>query len=128
MSTDRITRVNELLRREIGAVVLQVLSREPGLNAGAVTVTRVETSRNLRHAEVWVSVLGEAEGQRALLAAVRRHRPEIQERVSDAVVLKYTPRLTFTLDHSVEQGDRVLGLLAELEQETPEAPDGEEGS
>jgi ribosome-binding factor A len=51
-----------------------------------------------------------------MLALLRRHRKEIQDRINRDLTLKYTPRLTFELDTSLERGDHVLDLLAEIEE------------
>jgi ribosome-binding factor A len=119
VSTDRITRINELLRREIAEDLFRVLT-EDAADLSAVTVTHVVANRDLRTARVWVSVRGDAAQHERVLRLLKRHRAEIQERINQNLVLKYTPRLTFTLDTSVEQGDRVLGLLAQMEHEGQE--------
>lgn len=122
MSVDRLTRVNALLKREIGDLLFRVI-HERGFDPSSVTVTRVDVARNLREARVYVSVRDhEREGERAL-ATLRRHRVEIQRRINADIVLKYTPRLTFELDTSLVEGDRVLSLLSQL---VPEAPPDQE--
>ncbi|HMO50563.1 MAG TPA: 30S ribosome-binding factor RbfA [Kiritimatiellia bacterium] len=119
MSIDRLTRVNQLLKQEIAETLFRVVN-DPGSDIGAVTVTRVETSSNLRSARVYVSIRGEPARQEVLLRHLRGHRKEIQQSVSRHVVLKYTPQLTFEIDHSLEDGDHVLNVIARLEKEHPE--------
>jgi len=116
MSIDRLTRVNELLRREIGEALLRLLPEADG-DAAAVTVTHVEANRDLREARVLVSVRGTPEQQEQVLRRIRRWRTEIQRRINTDLALKYTPRLHFRLDASVAKGDHVLRLLAEMEEE-----------
>ena len=140
MSTDRITRVNELLRREVGRALFQALSNERGLDMATVTVTHVETSRNLRTARVGISFRAPEADQQRLLSLVKRHRAAVQEWIGENVILKYTPRLEFELDRSVAKGDHILGVLAEMETEgllaatedadpaAGEDEDGEDGS
>lgn len=124
MSINRLTRVNELLRREIGEVLLRVFA-DRSIDSSAVTVTRVIASSNLRSARVWVSILGSEEDRIRLFNLIRRHRVSIQKRVSRDVVLKYTPRLHFELDRSLETGDAVLKILSELDTESePELEPG----
>jgi hypothetical protein len=62
-----------------------------------------------------------------MLGLLQRHRPQIQEDIAQKVVLKYTPRLSFALDTSLEEGDRVLTLLSTLEPDrtAPNAPEPE---
>jgi len=111
-----MTRVNELLRREIGAALFQIMTADE-LDLSAVTVTHVVTSSNLRSARVLVSIRDHHDERGRMLAMLRRHRAEIQERINRDLTLKYTPRLTFELDTSLERGDHVLDLLAEIDEE-----------
>jgi ribosome-binding factor A len=118
MSVDRIKRVNQLLHREIGAAMYHVL-KEDNVDLAALTVTHVITSRDLRHARVLVSVRDHRQDRDAILSALKRKRKEFQEYISQTVVLKYTPRLMFELDGSVEKGDNILNILSHLD--IPEA-------
>jgi ribosome-binding factor A len=113
MSTDRMTRVNELLRREIGEVLFQVIN-EPGFDVATITVTHVIANPDLRTARVFISVRGPEAHQRAMLAMISKHRGAIQGRINRDLVLKYTPRLSFDLDTSIARGDRVLSLLYDI--------------
>lgn len=128
MSTDRLTRVNELLRREIGAALFELI-RDDSVDLSAITITHVITSRNLRHARVLVSIRDHQEERREMLALLARHRRAIQKKINQDLKLKYTPRLSFHLDGSLEKGDDVLNLLSKLEvTEAPhEHPDTTKG-
>lgn len=127
MSVDRITRINELLKREIGDSLFRVM-HESDFDLASVTITRVDTSKDLRDARVYVSIRDHEAQRPRMLALLTRHRAELQSRINKDVTLKYTPRLTFELDTSLEEGDRVLAVLAQLEPQSsapPEpAPDG----
>jgi len=124
MSVDRLDRVNELMRREIGEALLRLIP-DAGGDASTVTVTHVITSKDLRAARVLVSVRGTPEEQEKMLGRLRRWRTEIQRRINRDLTLKYTPRLHFLLDSSVADGDRILQLLASIEEEGS-APDPEQ--
>ena len=117
MSTDRLKRVNELLRREIAASLFHVI-HEPDFDLSAVTVTHVVASRSLREARVFISIRDHENEREKMLTRLRRYRSEIQDIINRNIVLKFTPRLSFELDLSLEKGDRVLGLLFDLEEET----------
>ena len=80
-------------------------------------VSRVAASRNLRSAKVWISVRGEPQEQHERMATLNRYRREIQGNINRDLSLKYTPRLHFCLDSSIEQGDSVLNILNELDQD-----------
>lgn len=112
---DRIARVNEILKREIAGILEKENITIPD---ALISITKVQCSSCLKNATVYVSVYGggtEA-GERAI-ALLEEKRALIQRRVSRSIILKYTPVLRFTLDRNLEEGDRVLGLLRELEEE-----------
>lgn len=119
MSIDRMTRVNALLKREIGEALFAIMHEE-AFDLSAVTITHVLTSRSLREARVLVSILGHENERERLLGLLRRHRVELQQRINKDLGLKYTPRLHFELDTSVERGDHVLSVLFELDEGEPE--------
>jgi ribosome-binding factor A len=116
MSVDRLLRVNELLRREIGEALYHVMNVD-GFDLSAVTITHVETARDLHDARVGVSIRAAPEAQQRMLSLLRGRRGEIQRLINRDLVLKYTPRLAFVLDTAIERGDHVLGVLMRLEQE-----------
>jgi ribosome-binding factor A len=116
MSKDRLTRVNELLRREIGLALYHVMP-DSVFDISAITVTHVQTSSNLRSARVSVSIRDHEQEREQMIGALRHRRAAIQAIISRNVVLKYTPKLEFVLDLSLEKGDHVLGLLHELDLE-----------
>ena len=125
MKADRITRVNELIRRELGVQLYRIVNR-PDLDAAAVTFTHALTSVDLRSCRVLVSIRGEPAEQERMLAVLKRHRVEFQEAVHRNVVLRYTPQLHFVLDHSVEEGDHVEArrVPAERSRAGPRRPRG----
>ena len=134
MPTDRLTRVNELIKREIGTALFQILS-DGEADLSTITITSVQASTNLRNAKVMVSIRDTDQKRHQVLAVLKRHRTELQGIINRNLKIKYTPRLAFELDMSVERGDHVLQVLSELEQEeganednlTPEAGDLDEG-
>ena len=116
MASLRLQRVSELLKREIG----EVIRREFQVSeAGLITVNDVDVSGDLQSAVVFISILGSAEQQKRGFTLRVRHRKRIQGLVGRAVVLKYTPRLRFLMDDSIARGNRVLGILSELEKTLP---------
>ncbi|MBI9020397.1 MAG: ribosome-binding factor A [Verrucomicrobia bacterium] len=125
MSSARITRINELLKREI-AVDIPRLFANSQFDTGAITITRVVTAPDLRDASVHVSIFGHEEERAGMIRFLNRHRKEVQALMSQNVIIKYTPRLHFKLDLSIETGDRVLSILATLD--IPEDPKPNEGS
>ncbi len=122
MSKDRMARVNELLRREIGEVLYQVLGSSD-LDLSAVTIVDVSASRDLRRAHVRVSVRDHEADKGKTLKTLRSRRAMIQKRINRDLVLKYTPRLSFELDKTVEKGDHILDVLDKMEHSSEPAPD-----
>ncbi len=111
-------RVNELLRRAIGDSLFSVM-HENDFDMSSVTITHVVTSPNLREARVLVSIRDHHEDRERMMSLLRRHRAEIQNQINRDLTLKYTPRLRFELDTSLERGDNMLALLDELEETNP---------
>jgi len=112
--------VNELLKREIAEDLYRNFSMSD-FDASALTVTRVECTPDLRDANVFVSIFGHEDERDRMISYLNRHRQEIVRLMVKRVKLKYTPRLHFILDESIEGGDHILSLLAELERENPDA-------
>ncbi len=96
MSIDRLARVNELLRREIGGALYHVL-KDYEVDLAAVTITHVITTRNLRSARVLVSIRDHRGERDRIISRLRRHRAEIQAIINRNMTLKYTPKLMFAL-------------------------------
>lgn len=114
-SVDRIVRINELLKRVLADLVETLALNEE--NGCIISITRVDCASNLKSAQVYVSILG-AKNDEAEQRVIRRlidRKAEIQTLVSREVILKYTPVLQFILDKSVSEGDRVLDLLRQME-------------
>ena len=108
--TERMRRVNESLRTVLAEAVGEL--KDPRI--GFVTVTGVETSPDLRHAVVFVSVLGSERKRAKSLAGLEAAHGVLQARLAREVRMKRTPQLTFQYDPSVEQGVRMSKLIDEL--------------
>jgi ribosome-binding factor A len=115
MPSLRLERVRELLKRAIGEAIRQEL---PVSEAGLITVNDVNVAGDLKSAAVYISILGDAQQQKRGLDLLLKQRPRIQDLMSRAVVLKYTPKLRFVLDDSVVRGNRILEIIEELEKDT----------
>jgi ribosome-binding factor A len=84
---------------------------------GFVTVTGVKTSTDLRHARVYVSVLGDEETRAASLDGLRSAHGFLQGRVASELRLKHTPTLSFEYDESIDHGMRISWLLQERDRD-----------
>jgi ribosome-binding factor A len=101
-------RVDEAVREVLGDAVTQDL-KDP--RVGFVTVTEVRTSPDLRHARVFVSVLGTAAEREATLEGLRSAHGVLQSRIARELRLKRTPALAFELDDTAERAARMEALL-----------------
>lgn len=117
MPSHRLLRVRELLKREIGEAIRREL---PVHQAGLVTVNDVDVAGDLKNAKVYLGLLGNAEQKKIAVELLNKNRVRIQSLVAKAVVLKYTPKLKFLTDESVDRGNRVLAIIEELEKNPPQ--------
>ena len=114
MGVKRLVRVNELIKQEVAVALYRVMN-ERGFDLSAVSVTHVITGSDLRTARVLVSIRDHVKQREAMIGQIQHHSGAIQSLLSKNVIIKYTPRLTFELDESVELGDRVLQIISEME-------------
>jgi ribosome-binding factor A len=115
----RMRRVNKAVREVVSAHIADNL-KDPRI--GFVTVTSVDTSPDLRHARVYVSVLGDEAERKRALAGLTSSRGYLQAKLGEELHLKRTPTLRFEYDPSVERGVRMTRLIDEAAP-----PAGEEG-
>jgi ribosome-binding factor A len=108
--SERMRRVNESVRQVLAEALPEL--KDPRI--GLVTVTGVDTTQDLRHAVVFVSVLGSEKRRRATLRGLQAAHGVLQSRLARQLRLKRTPQLTFEYDPSVERGVRMSRLIDEL--------------
>lgn len=113
--SERTARLDELLREEISAVIARDVD-DP--RVGFVTITDVEVAPDLRHAKVWVSVIGTEEERKLTLRALNRAMPFVRQRLGK-LRLKRIPELHVKMDTTAERGTRVLRILDALESGQP---------
>ena len=110
MTTDRMRRVDEAVREVLSGAITQEV-KDPRI--GFITVTAVETSPDLRHARVFVSVLGDDAQRRRSLDGLRSAHGFLQRRVATELRIKHTPTLDFAYDDSVDRSLRIQAILDE---------------
>lgn len=110
MGAARIRRIEEAVRTVLAEAIATDL-QDP--RVGFVTVTAVKTSTDLRHARVYVSILGDEQARADSLAGLRSAHGFLQRRVASELILKHTPTLTFEYDNSIDHGMRITQLLDE---------------
>ena len=122
MANNRLARTNDDIQRVLSELLRNV--KDPRVQQGMISVTRVETTGDLRYAKVWLSVYGlqdEKEFKRGLKSASGWLRRELANSMS----LRYTPELVFELDHSIEYGAHINRLINDLDIHHTEEGDAE---
>lgn len=116
----RQDRVRELIK----SALAEILRKEFSISeVGLLSIHEVAMGSDLKSATVFVGVLGGTDQRKKALEKLQAEAKFVQMRLAQAVILKYTPSLKFVLDDSIEQGNKVLNILDELDKKYPPAPD-----
>lgn len=113
MPSVRVQRVRELIKRQLGEMVRRGL---PPQQSVLTSVNDVELTPDLKNATVYVGIIAKHDEQQRIVDALNETRTQYQELLGRAIVLRYTPRLYFKLDTSVERGNRILSILDDIER------------
>lgn len=111
MASNRISRINEELQRELSALIRSL--KDPRVQQSMVSVTKVEATGDLRYAKVYISVL-EKERSRDVLKGLKSAGGFLRREIGNRLQLRYTPELVFELDDSIEHGAHIFDLIAKL--------------
>ena len=112
MSSNKLARTNDDIQRVVSSLLRNV--KDPRVQQGMISVTRVETTGDLRYSKIWLSVMGmrdEKEFKKGLKSASGWLRREL----GIAMNLRYTPELVFEIDHSIEYGAHISQLINSLD-------------
>ena len=123
-TSNRIGRTNDDIQRVLSELLRQV--KDPRVQQGMISVTRVETTGDLRYAKVWLSVLGQLD-EREFKRGLKSCGPWLRRELGSALSLRYTPELVFELDHSIEYGAHISRLIEQLDtgKEDEDGPESE---
>jgi ribosome-binding factor A len=108
VAADRMRRVNEAVREVLSVRIAEGL-KDPRI--GFVTVTSVDTNPDLRHARVYVSVLGDEQERAETLAGLASAHGVLQHSIASELRMKRTPTIEFVFDESIDRGMRITELL-----------------
>jgi ribosome-binding factor A len=112
MTTRRQEQLGEVIAEELSDLI-RTRMKDPRI--GFATITGVDVSADLRHAKVFVSVLGSPEEQRATLQGLDHAAGFLRHELAQRLNIRYTPEVLFKLDESIERGTRILQLIQEME-------------
>ena len=112
MPSNKLARTNDDIQLVLSKLLREI--KDPRVNQGMISVTRVDTTGDLRYSTIWLSVMGlkdEKEFRKGLKSAAGWLRREL----GNSLKLRYTPELTFEIDHSIEYGAHINELISELD-------------
>ena len=121
MPSNRIGRINEEIQRELSDLLRAV--KDPRVQKTMVSVTRVDTTSDLRYAKVYISVY-DKEQSREVLKGLKAAGGYLRHELANRLSLRHTPELVWTEDHSITYGARILDILSTLDI----TKDNDEGS
>jgi len=110
----RQEKLGELIAEELSDL-LRTRMKDP--RVGFASITHVEVSGDLRHAKIFVSVLGSEDEQASTIQALKHATGFLRHELASRLELRYMPALVFKLDTSIEKGTRILQIIRELEQD-----------
>ena len=112
MASNKLARTNDDIQFVLSKLINEV--KDPRVRQGMISVTRVETTGDLRYSKVWLSVMGmrdEKEFKKGLKSASGWLRREL----GNSMNLRYTPELVFEVDHSIEYGAHISEVISSLD-------------
>ena len=112
MASNKLARTNDDIQFVLSSLLREI--KDPRVQQGMISVTRVETTGDLRYSKVWLSVMGmkdEKEFKKGLKSASGWLRREL----GNTMKLRYTPELVFEIDHSIEYGAHISQVISALE-------------
>lgn len=114
MANYRSGRINEEIRKEISNIIRDDI-RDPRLTA-MISVTKVDVTKDLRYAKVYVSIFGNPDEKKDSLSALKNSAGFIRRELGYRVNLRYTPEVLIELDDTIEQGMHINDLLKQLKE------------
>ena len=111
----RTDRINEQLREEISMLLTRSI-KDPRLS-GVISITRVVSSSDLRSARAYISVMGNKQVKDEALAGIRSAASYLRRELRDRINMKHTPFMTYELDDSMEEADKLFRIMDHIQQD-----------
>lgn len=118
MAGYRIVRINDDIKRELSELIPTL--KDPRVR-GLISITRVDTTADLRYCKVYVSALDKSD-VKDLIRGLKSASGFLRRELAKRMTLRYTPELIFTPDDSIDQGNRIIGMLGKLKDAEPVGP------
>lgn len=119
MSATRMASINEAIQRALSELIRTV--KDPRVT-GLISVTRVDTTNDLKYAKVYISVLDKSNADQ-VIKGLKSAAGYLRHELGRAVDLRSTPELTFVRDDSIDHGAHILSILRDPKAVKPENPD-----
>ncbi|MGI6028830.1 MAG: 30S ribosome-binding factor RbfA [Candidatus Heteroscillospira sp.] len=113
MASNKLQRINDDIQFALSGILRSI--KDPRVNQGLISITRVDTTGDLRYCKVFVSVLGEC-NEKDFIKGLRSAAGYIRRELSGSVKLRYTPELIFELDRSIEYGSHINNIISQLNE------------
>ena len=111
MASNRIGRTNDDIQRVLSTLLRSV--KDPRVNQGMLSITRVDVTGDLRYAKVYISALGDVD-EKELKKGLKSASGWLRRELGSSLSLRYTPELIFEIDHSIERGAEISRRISEL--------------
>ncbi|MGB2923757.1 MAG: 30S ribosome-binding factor RbfA [Limnothrix sp.] len=126
MANDRrVSKVSSLIKREVSMMLIQDI-KDDRVGAGMVSITDVEVSGDLQHAKIFVSIYGSEEARAETMEGLKATRSFVRRMLGQRVRLRRSPEISFVEDRSLQEGDRMINIINQLEIKEPEELEGSE--
>lgn len=123
MPNNKINRINDDIQYALANLLRQI--KDPRVNQGSLlSITRVETTGDLRYSKVYISALGQL-NEKDFKKGLKSASPWLRHELGSALNLRYTPELVFELDRSIEHGAHISKMISELDIPEEESHDDE---
>lgn len=121
MASNKLARTNDDIQFVISRLLREV--KDPRVQQGMISVTRVETTGDLRYSKIWLSVYG-MKDEKVFRRGLKSAAGYLRKELGSAMKLRYTPELVFEIDHSIEYGAHINEVISNLDI----SHDGDEGN
>lgn len=112
MASNKLARINDDIQLVLSKLLREI--KDPRVNQGMISVTRVETTGDLRYSKVWLSVMG-MQNEKEFKKGIKSASGWLRREIGSKLDLRYTPELVFELDHSIEYGAHINELISSLD-------------
>lgn len=112
MPSNKLARINDDIQRVMSSLLREI--KDPRVNQGMISVTRVETTGDLRYSKIWLSVMG-MQNEKDFKKGIKSASGWLRRELGNSLKLRNTPELSFEIDHSIEYGAHINELISSLD-------------